>query len=65
MSLCVLVSYFAVNQRSQSVAVSQSSSQDSDAKTQSITLEEGQPEWTQPPPASILILIILESVHVL
>lgn len=45
--------------------MSQSSSQGNDAKAQSITSKEGQPEWTQPLPASILILIILESVHVL
>lgn len=45
--------------------MSQSFSQEDDAKAQSIISEEGQPEWTQPRPASILILMLLELVYVL
>lgn len=45
--------------------MSQPSSEDGDTKAQSITSEEGQPEGTQPPHASIRILMILEPVHVL
>lgn len=65
MNLRVLESYSAISWKTQSVPTPHSSSQEDDAKAQSITSDEGQPEWTQPPLASIMILMILESVHVL